>query len=257
MTFDFATLEALRRHHPAWRLLRSDHAPLVASFLHRVFVAPNVRVMQPGGPGRGAGRRAVRAARAARRTTPYPKPALDYLNDWAAHRQGLAAQVLPAGLRRAAVRPDAGHREGDRLAGDACRAQLRRHRVAPADPVRAAAADERGQRDRSRRARAPSCSSGATRSTPRSRGCMRGDVPLLDDTALKDRFQQFTAAGARAAGRLPRGRAQLPQARPPRARAHRAVGRRQGRAAARRSWASATRSPTPTRAAASAPSGTS
>lgn len=42
---DFATLDALRTHHPAWRLLRSDHAPLVASFLQRVFVAPNVRVM--------------------------------------------------------------------------------------------------------------------------------------------------------------------------------------------------------------------
>ena len=45
MSLDHATLDALRTHHPAWRLLRSDHAPLVASFLHRVFVAPNVRVM--------------------------------------------------------------------------------------------------------------------------------------------------------------------------------------------------------------------
>ncbi len=45
MTLDYATLDALRTHHPAWRLLRSDHAPLIASFLHRVFVAPNVRVM--------------------------------------------------------------------------------------------------------------------------------------------------------------------------------------------------------------------
>ena len=45
MPLDYATLDALRSHHPAWRLLRSDHAPLVASFLHRVFVVPNVRVM--------------------------------------------------------------------------------------------------------------------------------------------------------------------------------------------------------------------
>ena len=45
MSLDFATLDTLRNHHPAWRLLRSDHAPLVASFLHRVFIAPNVRVM--------------------------------------------------------------------------------------------------------------------------------------------------------------------------------------------------------------------
>ena len=44
MTLEFATLDALRTRHPAWRLLRSDHAPLVASFLQRVFIAPNVRV---------------------------------------------------------------------------------------------------------------------------------------------------------------------------------------------------------------------
>lgn len=44
MTLDFTILDTLRTHHPAWRLLRSDHAALLASFLHRVFVAPNVRV---------------------------------------------------------------------------------------------------------------------------------------------------------------------------------------------------------------------
>ena len=42
---DHATLSLLRERHPAWRLLASPYAPLVASFLHRVFVAPNVRVM--------------------------------------------------------------------------------------------------------------------------------------------------------------------------------------------------------------------
>ncbi len=35
-------LSTLRDRHPAWRLLASPHAPLEASFLHRVFVAPNV-----------------------------------------------------------------------------------------------------------------------------------------------------------------------------------------------------------------------
>jgi hypothetical protein len=42
MSLDYATLDALRLHHPAWRLLRSDHAALMVSFLHRVFVLPNV-----------------------------------------------------------------------------------------------------------------------------------------------------------------------------------------------------------------------
>ena len=45
MPFDFDTLEALRRQHPAWRLLQADSAALVASFLHRVFVVPNRRVI--------------------------------------------------------------------------------------------------------------------------------------------------------------------------------------------------------------------
>ncbi len=45
MNLDYATLDALRRNHPGWRLLLADSAPLVASFLQRVFIAPNVRVM--------------------------------------------------------------------------------------------------------------------------------------------------------------------------------------------------------------------
>ncbi len=45
MTLDYPTLASLRAHHPAWRLLCSDNAPLIASFLHRVFIAPNVRTL--------------------------------------------------------------------------------------------------------------------------------------------------------------------------------------------------------------------
>lgn len=45
MNFDYHTLDLLRQNHPAWRLLRAEHAPLVASFLHRVFTLPNVRVI--------------------------------------------------------------------------------------------------------------------------------------------------------------------------------------------------------------------
>ena len=42
---DFATLDLLRQNHPAWRMLRSDPAPPVASFLNRTFIVPNLRVM--------------------------------------------------------------------------------------------------------------------------------------------------------------------------------------------------------------------
>lgn len=40
---DYASVDALRRTHPAWRLLAADHAPLIVSFLHASFLAPNVR----------------------------------------------------------------------------------------------------------------------------------------------------------------------------------------------------------------------
>ena len=45
MQLDIDTLEALRRQHPAWRLLAAESSALVASFLHRVFVVPNRRVI--------------------------------------------------------------------------------------------------------------------------------------------------------------------------------------------------------------------
>lgn len=38
-------LQNLRRMHPAWRLLVADNAPMIISFLHGSFVAPNVRVL--------------------------------------------------------------------------------------------------------------------------------------------------------------------------------------------------------------------
>ena len=46
---DFETLDRLRQSHPAWRLLRADHAPLIASFLHRTYVKPNVRSLTESG----------------------------------------------------------------------------------------------------------------------------------------------------------------------------------------------------------------
>lgn len=83
MTLDFATLDALRTHHPAWRLLRSDHAPLVAGFLHRVFVAPNVRAMA-GADLAEALEDELYALRQHLGDAAFPKPAGEYLNDWAA-----------------------------------------------------------------------------------------------------------------------------------------------------------------------------
>ncbi|BBP04699.1 hypothetical protein TPL01_30250 [Sulfuriferula plumbiphila] len=87
MSLDYATLDTLRRRHPAWRLLMADSAPLIASFLHRVFIAPNVRMMAQADLAEALedelfGLRERLGSKA------FPKPALDYLNDWAANDKG-------------------------------------------------------------------------------------------------------------------------------------------------------------------------
>lgn len=45
MSFNYETLELLRKNHPSWKLLNAQHAPFIASFLHRVFLVPNIRMM--------------------------------------------------------------------------------------------------------------------------------------------------------------------------------------------------------------------
>ena len=96
MSFDIDTLEALRRQHPAWRLLQADSAALVASFLHRVFVLPNRRVIQQAELA-SALDDTLYAVREQRGPASYPKPALDYLNDWAANDKAWLRKFYPPG----------------------------------------------------------------------------------------------------------------------------------------------------------------
>ena len=70
------------------------------------------------------------------------------------------------------------------------RAQLRRHRVASADPVRAAEANERGHGNGSG-ARIEELQKRRAALDVEIERAQDGDITLLDDTALKDRFQQF------------------------------------------------------------------
>ncbi len=87
MPLDYQTLEALRQNHPAWRLLNSPHAPLIASFFQNVFVEKNARIL--------AQSTLVEALedelfnlRERSGHDKFPKSALDYLNDWAAPEKG-------------------------------------------------------------------------------------------------------------------------------------------------------------------------
>ena len=96
MSLDFDTLEALRRQHPAWRLLQADSAALVASFLHRVFVLTNQRVISQSDLAEAL-EDTLFALREQRGDKLYPKPALEYLNDWAANDKAWLRKFYPPG----------------------------------------------------------------------------------------------------------------------------------------------------------------
>ena len=189
MNLDFATLDSLRLHNPAWRLLRSDHAPLVASFLERVFVAPNVRVMAAADLAEAL-EDALFALRQSLGEKAFPKSAMEYLNDWAAadkgwlrkfYREGTdEAQfdLTPATERAIAWLVQLGARQ---FVGTESRLLTlfdllkQMSEGSEADPEKRIAELKRKREEIDAEiARVQS-----------------GDLPLLDDTALKDRFQQF------------------------------------------------------------------
>lgn len=189
MNLNYATLDSLRRNHPAWRLLRSDHAPLVASFLHRVFIMPNVRAIAQSDLSETL-EDELFTLREQNGPEIFNKSAPEYLNDWAGNDRGWLRKFYPSGsdephfdltpatekalvwlaglTERAFVGTESRlltlfdllkqMSEGSEIDPQARIAELRRRRDAiDADIARIQA----------------------------------GDVPLLDETALKDRFQQF------------------------------------------------------------------
>jgi flagellar motility protein MotE (MotC chaperone) len=189
MAFDYFTLDTLRAHHPAWRLLRSDHAPLVASFLHRVFVVPNRRVIAAADLAEAL-EDELYGLRESLGADAFPKPALDYLNDWAApdkgwlrkfYRQGSdepqfdltpATEKAIAWLGTLTERSFVGT-ESRLLTLFELLKQI--SEGSEADPAKRIAELHR-RRDEIDHEIARIAA---------------GDVPMLDDTALKDRFQQF------------------------------------------------------------------
>lgn len=100
MILDFATLKALRTHNPAWILLRHEHAPLVASFLHRVFILPNVRVIAATTLAEALNDELYGIRQQLGEDT-FPRPALEYLNDWAAPDKGWLRKFYRAGTDEA------------------------------------------------------------------------------------------------------------------------------------------------------------
>ncbi len=187
---DYATLESLRTHHPAWRLLRSDHGPLVASFLHRAFVATNVRTV-PAADLAESLEDELYVLRRQLDDDVFPKSALQYLNEWASPEKGWlrkfyrqdddepqfdltpSTEKAIAWLATLAERGFVGTESRLLTLFELLKQMSEGSETDPAKRV----ADLRKRRDELDAEIAQ---------------ILRGDVPLLDDTALKDRFQQFT-----------------------------------------------------------------
>ena len=194
MTLDFSTLDVMRIHHPAWRLLRSDHAPLVASFLQRVFVVPNVRVMAAVDLAELL-EDELYAQRLSVGESAFPKPAMEYLNDWAAPDKGwlrkfyrpgtdeaqfdltTATEKAIAWLEQLSERQFIGTESRLLTLFDLLKQMSEGSEV---DPVKRIADLHKKRVD----------------IDAEIKQVLAGDIPLLDDTAIKDRFQQFTQ-GAR------------------------------------------------------------
>src|ERR1035438_3601864 len=97
---DYRTLEQLRKTNPAWRLLVADNAPMIASFLYKTFIQPNVRTMaQPELASRLADY--LYGLREKLGEESFPRRADQYLDDWAADSRGRLRKYYPPGNHEA------------------------------------------------------------------------------------------------------------------------------------------------------------
>jgi len=190
MNFDFPTLDLLRQSHPAWRLLRSDHAPLVASFLQRVFIVPNVRVMAQADLAESL-EDELFALRESLGSDAFPKSALEYLNDWASTEKGWLRKFYVQGsdepnfdlspptekaitwLATLTQRSFVGTESRLLTLFELLKQMSEGSESDPQTRV----TELHKRRDEIDR---------------EIEQILSGDIPLLDNTALKDRFQQFT-----------------------------------------------------------------
>jgi hypothetical protein len=186
---DYQTLSTLRDRHPAWRLLASPHAALLASFLNRVFVVPNVRVMDEADLAEAL-EDELFALREQLGSETYPKPALDYLNDWCAADKGWLRKFYKPGTDEAQYDLTPATEKAiawlasltERLfVGTESRLLTL---FALLDQISAGTESDPVKRLDDLRSKRDAIDAEIRR-------VEAGDLLLLDDTAVRDRFQQF------------------------------------------------------------------
>ena len=189
MHIDYDTATTLRQQHPAWRLLSATSGPLVVSFLSRVFVDANAREIRQGDLVEAL-EDDLLALRRRFGDHVYPRAARAYLDDWASADQGWLRKYYVANSDEPRFDLTAPAEQAIRwLATLTTRSFVgtesrlltllnllrQMHHGSQADPdIRIA--HLRQQRD------------ALDAQIAEIEG---GRVPVLDDTELRDRFQQF------------------------------------------------------------------
>lgn len=195
-------IQWLRDNSPAWRLLRADNAPLVLSFLHKVFVAENIRSISAteltgclDDELYALNQRDVAEQegehREGRRGRRYPKSAKAYIDDWAAPELGWLRKYYPDGTDEPhydatpavekALQWTQSLREREFVGTESRLSvifELLRQIVfgTESDPDQRLAELRRQRQEIDEQiARVES-----------------GDLPMLDETAVRDRYQQFS-----------------------------------------------------------------
>lgn len=190
MHLDYETLDLLHQNHPAWRLLRADNVALVVSFLQRVFIVPNRRIISQADLAEALDDELF-ALRLRLGAQAYSKAAIEYLNDWAAPAQGWLRKFYPQGsdephfdltsstekvivwLETLNQRSFVGTESRLLTLFDLLKQLNEGSESNPA--IRLAALQKR--RDEI---------------DAEMKHVLAGEIPLLSDTAIKDRFQQIT-----------------------------------------------------------------
>ncbi|MFA6700681.1 MAG: DUF3375 domain-containing protein [Thiomicrospira sp.] len=187
---DFSYLSKLRQSHPAWRLMRADNAPLIVSFLHQAFIVPNQRSVKQSelvlmlddflyhlrlSEGEGS----------------FPKPPHQYLEDWAHNDKGWLRKFYPTKSDEAAFDLTPGTEKAIGWLASLNQASfvgtesrllmlfdLLKQMVTGSDTN----AERRLQELQQRKAQIEA----------EMRAIENGQLDVMDDTALKDRFLQFS-----------------------------------------------------------------
>ena len=94
MALLFSDLQQLHKTHPAWRLLRAERAPLILSFLDKVFIEPNVRVMSQSDL-ESKLEDTLYFLRQGESDGSYSRNSREYLDDWASDEKGFLRKFYP------------------------------------------------------------------------------------------------------------------------------------------------------------------